>query len=154
MILDNPQTVAMDQTVRTLFNVKNPADELVGGSVAHIQNLTRDDVVNYYNKYYTPDNTNIVITGDVNPDEAMKLVAKNFNSHKVPKGQRFEEKLRPLDTTVRKDFKSDKTTSAEMVIGFAGPQNKDTRGKVLFDLAATYLNSHEAGLIPKLKKYN
>ena len=154
MILDNPQTVAMDQTVRTLFNVKNPADELVGGSVAHIQNLTREDVVNYYNKYYTPDNTNIVITGDVNPEETIKLVAKNFNSRKVSKGQKFEEKMSPIEITVRKDFKSDKTTSAETVIGFAGPKNNDTRGKILFELAATYLNSHEAGLIPKLKKYN
>ena len=154
MILDNPQTIAMDQTVRTMFNIKNPADELVGGSVAHIQNLTREDVVNYYNKYYTPDNTNIVITGDINPDEAMKLVAKNFNSHKVSKGERFEEKLIPIQKTVRKDFKSDKTSSAEMVIGFAGPKNNDTRGKILFELATAYINSYEAGLIPKLKKYN
>ena len=154
MILDNPQTVAMDQTVRTMFNIKNPADELVGGSVAHIQNLTRDDVVNYYNKYYTPDNTNIVITGDVNPDEAIALVAKNFNSRKVSKGQKYEEKLNPIQTAVRKDFKSDKTTSAEMVIGFAGPKNNDTKGKVLLELATTYVSSHEAGLIPKLKKYN
>lgn len=154
MILDNPQTVAMDQTVRTLFNIKNPADELVGGSVAHIQNLTRDDVVNYYNKYYTPDNTNIVITGDINPEEAIKLVSKNFNSRKVSKGQKFEEKLNPINNVVRKDFKSDKTTSAEIVIGFAGPKNNDTRGKILFELAREYLNSHEARLIPKLKKYN
>ncbi len=154
MILDNPQTVAMDQTVRTMFNIKNPADELVGGSVAHIQNLTREDVVNYYNKYYTPDNTNIVITGDVNPEEAMKLVSKNFNSHKISRGKKFEEKLDPIQKTVRKDFKSDKTTSSEIVIGFAGPKNNDTRGKILFELATTYINSHEAGLIPKLKKYN
>lgn len=154
MILDNPQTVAMDQTVRTLFNIKNPADELVGGSVAHIQNLTRDDVVNYYNKYYTPDNTNIVITGDVNPDEAIKLVSKNFNSNKVSKGQRFEEKLNSIQTVVRKDFQSDKTSSAEIVLGFTGPKNNDTKGKILFELATTYLNSHEAGLIPKLKKFN
>ena len=154
MILDNPQTIAMDQTVRTLFNVKNPADELVGGSVSHIQNLTRDDVANYYNKYYTPDNMNIVVTGDVEPDEVMKLVSKNFNSKKVSKGQKFEEKLTPIQKTVRKDFTSDKTTSAEMVIGFAGPKNNDTRGKVLLELATTYINSHEAGLIPILKKYN
>ena len=154
MILDNPQTVAMDQTVRTLFNIKNPADELVGGSVSHIQNLTRDDVVNYYNKYYTPDNTNIVITGDVNPEEAIKLVSKNFNSRKVSHGQKFEETLNPIKNTVRKDFKSDKTTSSEVVVGFAGPKNNDTRGKILFELATTYINSHEAGLIPKLKKYN
>ena len=154
MILDNPQTIAMDQTVRTMFNIKNPADELVGGSVAHIQNLTKEDVINYYNKYYTPDNTNIVITGNVEPDEAMKLVAKNFNSHKISKGQKFEEKLYPIQKTVRKDFKSDKTTSAEMVIGFAGPKNNDTREKIVYELAQTYINSHEAGLIPKLKKYN
>ena len=68
MILDDPQTIAMDQTVRTLFNIKNPADELVGGSVKHIKNLSRKDVVDYYNKYYTPDNMNIVVTGDVNPE--------------------------------------------------------------------------------------
>ena len=154
MILDNPQTIAMDQTVRTLFDIKNPADELVGGSVAHIQNLTREDVVNYYNKYYTPDNTNIVITGDVNPDEAMKLVSKNFNSRKVSKGEKFEERLNPIQKAKRKDFKSDKTTSAEMVIGFSGPKNNDTRGKILFELATEYVNSHEAGLIPKLKKFN
>ena len=154
MIMDNPQTVAMDQTVRTMFNIKNPADELVGGSVSHIQNLTREDVINYYNKYYTPANTNIVITGDVDPEDAMKLVAKNFNSRKVSKGQRFEEQLNPIKTTVRKDFKSDKTASTEVVIGFAGPKNNDTKGKILFDLATIYVNSHEAGLIPKLKKYN
>ena len=154
MILDNPQTVAMDQTVRTMFNIKNPADELVGGSVAHIRNLTKEDVVNYYDKYYTPDNTNIVITGDVDPEKAMMLVAKNFNSRKVSKGQKFEEKLNPLRKTVRKDFKSDKTNSANIVIGFAGPKNNDTKGKILFELASVYVNSHEAGLIPKLKKYN
>ena len=154
MILDDPQTIAMDQTVRTLFNVKNPADELVGGSVSHIQNLTRDDVVNYYNTYYTPDNTNIVVTGDVNPEEVMKIVARNFTSKKVSKGTKYEEKINPIENTIRKDFLSDKTNSAEIVVGFAGPKNNDIRGKILFELAAMYLNSHESGMITKLKKKN
>ena len=39
MILDEPQTIALDQTVRTLFGIKNPADEMIGGSVKHIKNL-------------------------------------------------------------------------------------------------------------------
>ena len=91
MILDDPKTIAMDQTVRTLFNIKNPADELVGGSVKHIQSLTQQDVADYYNQYYTPDNTNIVITGNVTPEDVIKIVAKNFVSRKVSKGQKFEE---------------------------------------------------------------
>ena len=141
MILDDPQTIALDQTVRNLFKIKNPADEMVGGSVKHIQNLTRDDVLGYYNKYYTPDNMALVITGDVNPEEAILLAAKSFNSKKTSQGKKFEEKLTPLTKTVRKDFVSDKARSTEIILGFAGPKNNDTREKIIFDAAKTYLLS-------------
>ena len=154
MILDDPQTVALDQTVRTLFNIKNPADEMVGGSVKHIQNLTRQDILDYYNKYYTPDNMSLVISGDVNPDEVIELVAKNFNSKKVAKGQKFEEKLTPLNKTVRKDFTSDKARSTEIILGFAGPKNNEIKEKVIFDVAKLYLLSYSTGLSESLKKYN
>lgn len=139
MILDDPQTIAFDQTVRTLFNIKSPADELVGGSVKHIKNLTRKDVLDYYNKYYTPDNMNLVVSGDVNQDEVIKIVAKSFNSKKVPVGKKFEEKLTPLQKSVRKDFVSDKTSSAQIILGFTGPQSNNTRDKVLFDVVKDYL---------------
>ncbi len=154
MILDNPQTICMDQTVRTLFNIQNPADELVGGSVEHIRNLTRKDVMDYYNKYYTPDNMNIVVTGDVNPDEVIKLISKNFTSKKTFQGNRYEEKMSPITSTVRKDFKSDKTASAQICIGFTGPNNSDTKGKILNELAAMYIDSYDFGISSKLKKSN
>ena len=154
MILDNPTTIAMDQTVRTLFQIKSPADELVGGSVAHIQQLTRQDVLDYYNTYYTPDNINIVITGDVNPQQAIELIAKNFNSKRVPKNNKFTEKLTPINSVKRKDFQSDKTKSAEIVLGFAGARNNDIKGQILYELAVEYLNSHEAGLKKELKMFN
>ena len=157
MILDDPKTVAMDQTVRTLFNIKNSADELVGGSVKHIENLTRKDVVDYYNKYYNPQNTNIVITGDVDPDEVIKLVAKNFVSNKssiAKPSEIYEEKMSPIVNSVRKDFISDKATSAEIMLGFAGPKNNDVKDKILLDAVITYLNSYSSGLNKNLKKYN
>ena len=154
MIMDDPQTVAMDQTVRTLFNIKNPADELVGGSVKHIQNLTRKDVMDYYNKYYAPENTNIVITGDVNPDEAIKLVSKNFVSTKKLNGKRFDEKLTPINKTVRKDFITDKGKSAEIVFGFVGPANNNAKEKILFNIASNYIDSQSVGLGKNLKEYN
>lgn len=154
MILDDPKTIAMDQTVRTLFNVKNPADELVGGSVQHIKNLTRKDVMDYYNKYYTPDNMNLVITGDVEPDEIMKIVSKNFNSKKVSNGRKYEEKLTPINHTIRKDFISDKASSSEIVIGFSGPKNNDAKEKAACDLAKIYLTSYSTDLWQNLKKLN
>ena len=35
------------------------------------KNLTKQDVKDYYDKYYTPDNMNLVVTGDVNPDDVI-----------------------------------------------------------------------------------
>ena len=154
MILDDPKTIAMDQTVRTLFNIKNPADELVGGSVKHIQSLTQQDVADYYNKYYTPDNTNIVITGNVTPEDVIKIVAKNFVSRKVSKGQKFEEKITPIERSIRKDFISDKANSAEIILGFAGPKNNNTRDKIVYDIVKQYLQSQTVGLNKNLKQYN
>ena len=154
MILDNPQTIALDQTLRTLFNVKSSSDDLVGGSVKHIKNLTREDVKNYYDKYYTPDNMNLVITGDVNPDEAIELVAKNFKSTKQTQGKKYLEDLTPINKTVRKDFISPKATSAQVILGFAGPKNNDAKSQVILDIVTRYLLSTSVGLEESLKEYN
>lgn len=154
MILDNPQTIALDQTLRTLYNIKNPTDEMVGGSVNGIKALTRSDVVDYYNKYYTPDNMNLVVTGNVNPDEVIEIVAKNFNSNKVSQGKKFEEKLVPINKTIRKDYISDKSTSTDIILGFAGAKNNDTKGKILIEAAKSYLLSHSAGIRRELKDKN
>jgi len=154
MILDSPQTIAMDQTVRTLFNIHSPADELVGGSVKHIQNLTRKNVLDYYNKYYTPDNTNIVITGDVNPDEIINMVSANFTSNKKSIGRKYEELLAPIQKTIRKDYVSDKATSAEIMLGFTGPKNSDAKEKILYSIAANYLSSNASNLTKNLKELN
>ena len=154
MILDNPETIAIDQTLRTLFNIKSSADELVGGSVKHIQNLTRQDVLNYYNKYYVPSNMNLVITGDINPDEAIELVAKNFRSRRIPQGKSYETPMNPIKTTKRKDFINDKSVAANVMIGFAGPRSNNTKEQVLFDIAANYLNSTSARLIKAFDDIN
>ncbi len=154
MILDNPQTVLMDQTVRTLFNVKSSADELVGGSTKHIKNLTREKVKEYYDKYYTPDNMNLVITGDVNPQQVIELVSKNFHSVKVGKGKFYETNISPIQKTQRKDFITDKATSTDIMLGFAGPNNNDIKSRIIFDILSEHLNSTTTGLNRELKSVN
>lgn len=154
MILDNPQTILMDQTVRSLFNIKSSADELVGGSTKHIKDLTREQVKNYYDTYYTPDNMNLVITGDVEPDKVIELVSKNFHSNKKSSGNKYETKLNPISKTIRKDFLSDKATSSEIMLGFTGPKGNDAKSKILFEIAQEYLDLNSLGINKALKEYN
>ena len=154
MILDSPQTVLVDQTVRTLFNIKSSADELVAGSTKHIRNLTREDVKAYYDKYYTPDNMNLVITGEVNPQEVIELVSKNFHSSKKRVGKPYEEKMTPINKTIRKDFTSDKATETDTMIAFSGPKSSDLKDKIIFDIVHEYLSSTSFGLYNDLKELN
>lgn len=154
MILDNPQTIALDETVRTLFNIRSSADEMVGGSVKHINNLTRDDVKNYYDKYYTPDNMNLVITGNVDPQETIELVSKLFKSNKTAQGKKFETTLTPIKSTARKDFISDKANLSCIVFGFAGPKNNDTKSKIIFEILDNYLFSSKTNLNKELQRLN
>lgn len=154
MIMDNPSTIAIDQTLRSLFNIKSSADELVGGSVKHIQNLDRQKVLDYYNKYYTPDNMHLVITGNVNPDEVMKLVSKNFRSNKLPQGKKYNTKLIPIEQNVRKDFITDKSSSANIVLGFSGHKPNDVKSELISDIVSHYIYSTDFGISEELEKLN
>ncbi len=154
MILDDPETISMDQTVRTLFNIKSSADELIAGSTKHIQKLTRKDVLEYYNKYYTPDNMNLVITGDINPNKIIEIVSKNFHSNKKNTHSKNQEKLLPITTSIRKDIISNKATSANISIGFAGPQNNDSKSLIIQEILEIYIAKSNIGINKEFKDIN
>ena len=154
MIMDNVYSIVYDQSTRTLFNIKSSADDLIGGSVEHIKNLTKEDVKAYYDKHYTPENMNLVITGDVNPDEVISLVSKNFKSTKKSHGPVYQEKLVPITQTVRKDFSVNKTKSAEIVVSFAGPKSNSTKEKIINTLLSEYFSSSECGFYDQMEDMN
>ncbi|AVR47319.1 peptidase M16 [Christiangramia fulva] len=51
-------------------------------SVETLKNVSLEDVKNYYNTYFVPNNAYLAIVGDINLSEAKKLVKENFSSWK------------------------------------------------------------------------
>ena len=139
MILDDPENVATNNTLKTLYNIKSTSKDIIGGTVDNINNLTREDVSNYYQRNYYPANMVTVITGEIEPEKTMELIAKNFHSKAQPNKPRNFEELKPLEKTVRNDIISDKATSTIVSIGFNGPKNNDTKGKILLDAFQFFL---------------
>src|SRR5574337_1684469 len=43
-----------------------------------IQNITKEETSEYFKRYYTPNNAVVVMVGDFNPEDAIKLVEKYF----------------------------------------------------------------------------
>ncbi len=50
----------------------------VGGTKADVEKFTVDQVQNYYQNYYSPDNATLVITGDFATEPTLKFIQKTF----------------------------------------------------------------------------
>lgn len=153
MILDNPENIAINNTLKLLYNIKTTSKDIIGGTVDNINNITQEDVMDYYKKNYYPANMITVITGEVEPEATMKLVSKYFSSKNTnPKPRNFE-KLTPIQKSVRNDLISDKTNAAILSIGFNGPKNNNTKDKIILDAFQFFLvGSSVARLNKSLEK--
>lgn len=139
MILDDPENLAVNNTLKLLYNIKSTSKDIIGGTVENINNITREDVEDYYKRNYYPANMTTVITGDITPEDTMRLISKYFHSTNTNPKPRNYEKLIPTEKTVRNDFISDKTNSAIVSIGFNGPKNNNTKDKILLDAFQFFL---------------
>ena len=55
-----------------------PYKIITTGTLKDLDNLERQDSLDWYKKYYAPNNAIVLIVGDLQPDEFKKLVTKNF----------------------------------------------------------------------------
>lgn len=131
MILSTPENIGFNRTIRNLFNINSTSKDLIAGTTDNITNLTREDVVDYFNKNYYPANMVTVISGDVKPDETIKLAAKYFTSTKPPQNNRHFEDLKETDKTIREDIISDKAVSTFVAMGFKGPDNNNIKDRIV-----------------------
>lgn len=151
MYMSEDENLGYTQTIKNLFNIKSSSLDLVAGNTDNIDALTRDDVVNYFKSNYYPANMTTVITGEVTPDETMQLVSKYFTAKNNPVQQRHFEKMTPIENTVRQDIISPKSEGgASVFLGFAGPENNNTKDKVYLNavsqLAAGLENSRTSNI--------
>lgn len=154
MILDDPENVATNNTLKLLYNIESTSKDIIGGTTDNINGLTKEDVVDYYQRNYYPANMTTVITGEVEPDQAIGLISKYFGANKNtnPKPRHYE-KLEPIQKTVRNDYISDKTNASIVSIGFNGPKNNNTKDKILLDAFQFFLvGSSVARLNKSLEK--
>ncbi len=155
MILGDPENIVANETLKKLYNIKSSSKDLIGGTTQNITNLTREDVLDYYNNNYFPANMVTVITGEVSPEDTMQLVAKYFSApNKISHSRKFEE-LKPLEKTERQDLISDKATATHIMLGFNGPKNNDTKSRIYLSALSALLTEPKTGRIDKnLKDLN
>lgn len=149
MILDDTENVAINTTLKNLFNIESSSTDLIGGTIDNINNLTREKVFNYYKQNYYPANMVTVITGDVDEKNTIALVAKYMQSPASENVNRKYEKLKPIEKTIRQDIVSDKAPTAFISIGLKGPENNNAKHQAMFDAISYILTNSTLSRINK-----
>ncbi len=156
MINDDVTTIAANEVVRNLFQIDSQSENLVAGSIETVNNLKREDVVNYWSKHYTPDSLYTVVVGDVDPNEAIEILAREFNQNaRVRTGDVKKETLKPIEKSVRIDLKSPITNSTNVIMGFAAPPSGNLKDTIALEALAVLLNgSSDSRLTKTLSELN
>jgi zinc protease len=80
---DNPAS-ALNEVTSAVAYIVHPYRRPVVGWMEDIENLTRQDLVDYYKLYYAPNNAYLVVTGDFSTNEILPRIKAAFD--KIPRG--------------------------------------------------------------------
>ncbi|HXE81439.1 MAG TPA: pitrilysin family protein [Vicinamibacterales bacterium] len=74
---DNPASAASDAMSELLFP-GHPYGRRQRGTVASVQNITRQDLVEFHRQRFGPAGATVVVVGDIDPERAADLVERSF----------------------------------------------------------------------------
>lgn len=123
---DNPQALAIEAARATAFQT-SPYRQPIIGWEADIKNMTGEDLRDWYQRWYGPNNATVVVVGDVDPEAVHTLAKKYFGPLKPSDIKRTKSRPEvPQSGTKRISFKSDKARIPYLVMGYKAPVLNDT----------------------------
>ncbi|MBO0712333.1 MAG: insulinase family protein [Acetobacteraceae bacterium] len=93
-IANNPGARLAEQMESTLY-LNHPYGRPVIGWRHEIEQLTREDALAFYRRFYTPNNAVLVVAGDVTPEEVRALAEDTYG--KVPRVAEVGPRRRPME---------------------------------------------------------
>ncbi len=111
----------------------------IQGTRESIKTITREDILNYYHQHYSPNNTALVIVGDIEPQKALLEVGKAFQGwpSTTPPLPQFPDLEPPKERIVKRIESSFKNTY--LTLGFLGPRGSDYEDVCATDVLLSYL---------------
>ncbi len=81
---NDPDTLLEQEVVAAAYKV-HPYRHPTIGWLSDLQTMTRDDLYEYYRRNYVPNNATVVVVGDVDTNDVLRRVEKQFGG--IPSGQ-------------------------------------------------------------------
>lgn len=135
---DNPWRQAVLSLTEQLYPT-HPYRREVIGTAKVIASIPRGEIVDYYRTWYQPGNMITIVTGELDPDETIRDVERNFDFHAArpvrlpsfaqeqpPASPRISHLAMPLNVSY-------------VIMGFLGPPSENLRATIALDVLSMIL---------------
>lgn len=152
---DSPSNLMLDNMYELLYSQSNhPYKRNIIGKKEIIENVTREEILAYFNRFYTPDAYLTVIVGDVDTKEALKDVANAFDwKNKTNKKQekikypkvKFPDKIEAKIDTMD-------ITKTHLMLGFIAPKFSNEKETMALDVLSSILTDGKSSVLNQVLK--
>lgn len=88
--LDNKYSLIYEKVLDKLFPKHPYGQQTTIGTIEHLKNPSIKKMYEFYNTYYVPNNMALVLSGDFDSDEAIKIIDKYFSTWKSKEVPKFK----------------------------------------------------------------
>ncbi len=150
--LDDPENKLYENMIGA-FYTNHPYKRNVIGKKNIIENISRDEIMEFYNTWYNPSNMITVVVGDVDTQSALNLIKQNFNKKEAKNCKNPDYKSdKPITKQIEIDDKGNVKTGY-MMIGFRGvPQENRNDGYALDVLSVLLGDGRTSKLYQSVKE--
>lgn len=78
MRTDNDPAAQLDEAVQAALFAHHPYGTPIIGWYHEIESLSREDALDYYSRFYTPENAILIVAGDVEAEEVLRLAQETY----------------------------------------------------------------------------
>ena len=125
LVIDEPRNYQWVLFEKTLFK-KHPVRNPTYGSVKAVNSMTRKQLLDYYNTYYTAPNTLITVVGNI--DNVFNKIKTYFSHYSPKKAPKLSIPNEPKQRSIQKKFEPRKLNNSYVILGYktAIRKNKDS----------------------------
>ena len=143
--LDNDAWKVNETLLANVFPTSNYGQQTTIGTIEHLKNPSLIAIRNYYDKYYVPNNMAIVLSGDFDPDQAIRLIDKSFGYMVARPVEDYKNPVeQPIAGPIVKDIYGPSAESVTVGYRIGHSESKDA---MMADLLGQILNNGTAGLM-------
>lgn len=153
---DQPWTKVYNQLNANLYS-EHPYKRDVIGTEQIISTVTREEILEYYRTHYTPNNITTVITGDLNPEDVIAQICKEFDFKGRQNAVQPQYKIDKPTVQTKIIEQYSKINTGFLMFGYLGSAATDIRTSTVLEMICLILGQGQSSrlyqeLIEKAKE--